>query len=64
MKIEGNTIILDAGEEITIKTKDFSPEPTPEPTPSGQTTDRLTFSDLISKFNDVLSKTGHMSITS
>lgn len=68
MKIDGNTIILDAGEEITIKAKESSPEPspepTPEPTPSGQTTDRLSFLDLISKFNAVLTSTGHKQITS
>lgn len=32
MKLEGNTIILDIGEEITIKTeKQEEPIPTPEP---------------------------------
>ena len=75
MKIEGNTIILDAGEEITIKAPaDVRPEPDPQPAPEpkpqpdpepspGQTTERVTSLELIDRFNAVLSATGHKTMT-
>lgn len=70
MKVEGNTIILDAGEEVTIKAMEKDvPVPVPSPDDSGddspkeQTVERLTTEQLISKFNVVLKSTGHKPMT-
>ena len=53
MEIKGNTIILDAGEEIVIKAreKDVEPQPEPQPQPSGK---YLSFSELLAQMNAVL----------
>lgn len=52
MKLEGNTIILDIGEEITIKTeKQEEPIPTPEPQEDDE---QLSFPELLEKFNTIL----------
>jgi hypothetical protein len=56
MKIEGNTIILDIGEEITIKAEK-SEDITPTPT-----TGKMSFSDMLNMFNEVLLSTGHNAV--
>lgn len=66
MKIEGNVITLEAGEEICIKAKEKEVEPTPEPEPvpepTPKTDGRLTFGQLLEKFNEVLTKRGYRTV--
>ena len=73
MKIEGNVITLEAGEEICIKAKEKEVEPTPEPTPQPEpepeptpeqtpTDGRLTFGQLLEKFNEVLTARGYQAV--
>lgn len=59
MKIQGQTIILDIGEEITIKTQNVE-EPTE---PEVITENILSFEQLLDEFNAVLLNTGHNRVT-
>ena len=62
MEINGNTIILEAGEEVTIKAREKEgvvPTPTP---PSDETVGRLDLLDLIGRFNNVLTDRGYNAI--
>ena len=62
MEIKGNTIILDAGEEVTIKAREKEEVvPTPTP-PSDETVGRLDLFDLIGRFNNVLTERGYNAI--
>lgn len=65
MKVEGQTIILDAGEEITIKAREKDPDVAP-PTPSDddepQTDGRLDLLDLVGRFNNVLTSRGYNAV--
>ncbi len=70
MKIEGNVITLEIGEEITIKAKEKEVEPTPEPVPVIPVPDYnpeasiLTFGELLAKFNNVLTSRKYKAVTS
>ena len=51
MEVKGQTIILDAGEEVTIKAREREePQPAPEPVP---TDGRLSFEQLLYEFNGI-----------
>jgi hypothetical protein len=59
MEVKGNTIILDVGEEITIKARnEQTPEPSPEPSP-----DRMTLADFLARFNPVLTSRWYNPVT-
>ena len=63
MKIEGQTIILEAGEEVTIKAREKEVEPTPAP-PSDEPKEdgRLDLWDLLGRFNSVLTSRGYNAV--
>lgn len=61
MKVEGQTITLDAGEEITIRAREKDPDVAP-PTPSDDTDGRLRLFDLLDKFNQVLRIRGYNAV--
>ena len=66
MEIKGQTIILEPGEEVTIKARENA-EPQPEPIPVPDYNPEasiLTFGELLSKFNNLLTSRKYKAVTS
>lgn len=60
MEVKGQTIILEAGDEVTIKAREREePQPAPDPVP---TDGRLSFEQLLYEFNDILVTRGYNSV--
>lgn len=59
MKVEGNKIILDAGECVTIEAREKDVQPTPSPEPSGG---RMTLQELLDCFNPILVSRGYKGV--
>ena len=58
MEVKGQTIILEAGEEVTIKAREKEVAPAP-PSDEPKTDERYDLVDLILQFNNVLQSRGY-----